>query len=86
MIIDNLSLLTIYKSYIRAHLDYGKLSIIKHIVCLFNKNKKAFSTMQPQPLQELYVEYPKRSSSKSWAWSLCNTRDGTESYAAFIKF
>ena len=68
------SLLTIYKSFIRPHLDYDHaLSMIQRIMCLFNKKDEAFSIIQPQPLQEQYVEHLKRNffQHRRWYRKLC---------------
>ena len=59
-ILPRQSLLTIYKAFIRSHLDCSNTTMIKHTMHLFNKTLKTFNLVQSLPLQELYLKHPKK--------------------------
>ena len=58
------ALITIYKAFIRPHLDYGDILYIKRILCLFTKSWNPFSIMHAWPLLEPFEVHRKKSFTK----------------------
>ena len=59
------SLLTIYRSFIRPHLDYGDIVYDQAYNASFQQKVESIQYNASYPLQELYVEHLKRNLLKS---------------------
>ena len=80
------SLITIFKSLISPHLDYGDIIYDREYITLrFIKSSNQFNTMLHQQLQAQKEELLEEISIKRWALSLFNKDAGIENFVAYSK-
>ena len=80
------SLMTIYKSFIRPHLDHGDIIYDQAYNASFQQKVESVQYNAALAITGVIGETSKEKIFEELAWSLCNTGGGTENFAAFIKF
>ena len=80
------SLMTIYKSFIRPHLDHGDIIYDQAYNASFQQKVESVQYNAALAITGVIGETSKEKIFEELAWSLCNTGGGTENFAAFTKF
>ena len=79
-------LITMYKAFVRPHLDYGDMIYNETYNETFQQKLESIHAMPVQPYQELLEDHQQKNFTMNQVWNPSKVDIGTGNVAYFIRF